>query len=675
MKGYKISFTALMIVVILMGGWPKSSIGAEPGSAEPHTGSEPAIALQAMSGATIIFRTQNGRAVDGMPPETRDVLHLVLRRNGTLTEPAERTLVVELTGIEVPVPGVTVVLRVETQHGDPDLESESPPRIQVWRESRWVPNTTGVTQSDVTVELRHEFTEAITSDGRSSTTPTDYMRYELLVTDGRQPSAKPLYSFGQDHALLLENQWIVPLPEVRETLPGAAPDELIIYYCDMIPFRKDVREPATWLPRERVSDYLQNELIPAMVEAYRTQSDDWGFRWHPEWKGHRPGQDADRLSVALTDSETWFHGSAPGRGHSGISLNVSRGVVEYETLTDGLLSTFHHELFHHHQINIHQHLGGRGQLGGPDGAWQFITEGMAVLASSVGQPEVEFKQTWGSRAYALHARGFVGWEGISEGDLNKSYERIIGYHGAAYWRFLYEQCGGMSNGVENPAAGMAVIRQVLMTLYSGDFADVVASDGFVQAMPAIMDEALGNSPCPFETYKQSLLEYARAIYALRLDGGRCLEPGIPADCGFYDPYSLYHNPPADTITYQDEKIVYSAAEQPYPAGIPSSFGVDFVEVELETTRDYPLTIEVRGAPGAAATFEVQLWQLMDNSVEAQTVSPATVKQMGTDGATSYIIAGINTKQHDRLGVIITRVDTREDLDTNGAYTIVLHPGS
>jgi hypothetical protein len=49
--------------------------------------------------------------------------------------------------------------------------------------------------------------------------------------------------------------------------------------------------------------------------------------------------------------------------------------------------------------------------------------------------------------------------------------------------------------------------------------------------------------------------------------------------------------------------------------------------------------------------------------------------MGADGATSYIIAGTNTKQHDRLGVIITRVDTREDLDTNGAYTIVLHPGS
>jgi TolB-like protein len=72
---------------------------------------------------------------------------------------------------------------------------------------------------------------------------------------------------------------------------------------------------------------------------------------------------------------------------------------------------------------------------------------------------------------------------------------------------------------------------------------------------------------------------------------------------------------------------------------------------------------------------VQLWQLMDNSVEAQTVSPATVKHMGADGATSYIIAGTNTKQHDRLGVIITRVDTREDLDTNGAYTIVLHPGS
>ena len=62
----------------------------------------------------------------------------MLRRNGALTAPAERTLIVEVTGITVPPPGVTVVLKVETQHGDPDLGGGADNRILVWRESRWI---------------------------------------------------------------------------------------------------------------------------------------------------------------------------------------------------------------------------------------------------------------------------------------------------------------------------------------------------------------------------------------------------------------------------------------------------------------------------------------------------------------------------------------------------------
>jgi hypothetical protein len=38
------------------------------------------------------------------------------------------------------------------------------------------------------------------------------------------------------------------------------------------------------------------------------------------------------------------------------------------------------------------------------------------------------------------------------------------YDLVAYWRFLYEQCGGMSCQGEDPAAGMQVIRQVLNVL-------------------------------------------------------------------------------------------------------------------------------------------------------------------------------------------------------------------
>ena len=54
-------------------------------------------------------------------------------------------------------------------------------------------------------------------------------------------------------------------------------------------------------------------------------------------------------------------------------------------------------------------------------------------------------------------------------------------------------------------------------------------------------------PRIMETLKT--LAFARAVYALRLDGGRCIEPGIPSGCAFYDPDSLYHKPAVSTITY------------------------------------------------------------------------------------------------------------------------------
>ena len=63
----------------------------------------------------------------------------MLLRNGTLTDPIERTLVVEVAGIRVPPDGATVTLEVTTQHPDPDASSAE--RILVWRESQRITHT------------------------------------------------------------------------------------------------------------------------------------------------------------------------------------------------------------------------------------------------------------------------------------------------------------------------------------------------------------------------------------------------------------------------------------------------------------------------------------------------------------------------------------------------------
>ncbi|MEJ2212049.1 MAG: hypothetical protein P8129_23865 [Anaerolineae bacterium] len=152
---------------------------------------------------------------------------------------------------------------------------------------------------------------------------------------------------------------------------------------------------------------MQRQLIPAMIEAFRTQADEWQAPWHEAWTSYRP-QDGRRLSVALSEGKTWFHGPAPLHGHAGISVNVDGGFAEYETLLDGIMSNFHHELFHNYQRSLYQHYGGNGDVDGKADAWQFFSEGTAVLASSIGQPDVQFSRSWGARAYLSQARSFIG---------------------------------------------------------------------------------------------------------------------------------------------------------------------------------------------------------------------------------------------------------------------------
>jgi hypothetical protein len=658
-------FAFLLLIFIFQ------AVMAPPSVAEPGL----AATLRALSGATITFVTQNGQTVGEVPPQALELPHLVLGRNGALTEPDERTLIVEVTGIDVPPDGMTVTLKVESQHGDPDLGSGSDNRIPVWDESQRIANTLGVTQTGVTAVFVHEFNATVIAGTERMPTPTDYFRYDITVLGTNHSMANPLRTFSEDYAFLMENQWIAPLPEVREASAGAAPDELIVYYCDMFPFQKSIRDHATWLPRRDVTAYVGSELVPQMVEAFRIQTDEWGFPWYHEWTSYRSGEDAERLSVALlADGQTWFHGEAPYRGNSRMSINVKGGDnARYDTLTDGLMSTFHHELFHNLQRNINLHNGGNGNVGGAEGAWQFFSEGTAVLASSIGQPAVQFAPTSAQRAFMTHARNFVRGDG-AVGDLNRSYGRMSPYRAAIYWRFLYERCGGMKDGVEDSGAGMEVIRRALTELYSGKAIDISSSTDLVGTVPEIMDRVLEGSSCLFKTYEDSLVAFARAIHGLQLDDGRCIKPGTPAGCGLYDPHYMYYGPSLNTITF-------AGADQEYQDGIRSSFGMDFVEVILDpAAKGQPLVLEFFGAPGADAEFDVQLWKLLDpgggarpQRIPAPTIAPESLTRVNANGRPFYVVPAIDTSVYNRLGLIIMRLDAKESSDPIGEYTIVLHP--
>ena len=631
---------------------------AENSEAQTVPGST--IALFAASGATIEFRTQNGETVDGVPAETTQIPHLVLHRNGALTAASERTLIVKADGIAVPPGGITVTLLVETQRGDPDQGGGPGSRIPVWRETQWLADP--VAGNSGMVEFTLEFQRAMMLGADVIATPTDYFRYRVTATTAGDVTPRLL--FEQEYAFLMEDQVIVALPQVQEMTDGAAPDELVLYYCDMIPYQNRVAGAIHQLSRAEVPAYVQGQLAPRMAEAFRVQSDVWSFPWYEEWTSYRGGVDIERLSVTLHDGKTWFHSAAPAGGDSRISLNVSGniGSASYASLTERLMSSYQHELFHNIQRNIGLHYSGNGDVSGKDWAWQFFSEGTAVLASTVGEFDVEFAAGPGESYYLLNANKFIGGDGFY-GKLNKRYPEMDAYSPAVYWRFLYERCGGMR-----------VVREALTALYSGELVDIQTSTDIVANLPAIMDRALAGASCPFTTYRESLNAFARALYALHIEGGRCVSPGQPGLCGFYDPNHLYNGPTTNRLTYTGTPLIYSVAEQAYPAGIPSSFGMDYIEIDLNQSADVQaLTLEIYGTPGAAAVFDVQIWELMvDGGGRLLPIGDTVTLTADSDGRLTYAFPTSPNRATQRLAVIITRVDALESLDPAGEYTLELH---
>lgn len=212
-----LSLSALLFLTLGCQVVAGSTSASVPGLTAPliRPAAAPGVTLWAASGATILFTTQNGQTVADVPPQRLDLPHLVLYRNGALSAPIERTLVVQVRGMAIPPPGVTVTLELATHHGDPDPGDHQDQRIAVWRESQWIANPTGVTTTDVVMAFTHEFTELVVSGGETTATPTDYFGYDLTVIGASRPAADPLQTFRSDYALLLENQWVAPLPEVQ----------------------------------------------------------------------------------------------------------------------------------------------------------------------------------------------------------------------------------------------------------------------------------------------------------------------------------------------------------------------------------------------------------------------------------------------------------------------------
>ena len=111
-------------------------------------------------------------------------------------------------------------------------------------------------------------------------------------------------------------------------------------------------------------------------------------------------------------------------------------------------------------------------------------------------------------------------------------------------------------------------------------------------------------------FHDSLIAFARANYALRLEDGRCTAADLDGCRGhYYDPHNMYTEPSPEA------ELDYNGSPLTYDGSIPASFGMDFVEVGLNRgLNGQPVTITFQSE---GARFNVEIWKLAGGGADSQ----------------------------------------------------------
>jgi hypothetical protein len=560
---------------------------------------------------------------------------LYLHRQRQATSEVERTLVIEIADLAA---GSDVQLVALSEH------------VNVATGEKHQESTT-IDTADRDCSIADPCAVEWTLD--ASTMLSDFYTLRLLDAAGQTLWENP-HSGRPDFVAL--DTWDV---SVGTDGTDGTPYSVRTYYGSLFPFALGGQDLNNRLAPGQVADFIERQFAPLIRETWHTQVHEWGFGTplHPEW-------DDDRVvEIIVTDHS---HALFGGMGTCSRPLNADGSpnpqrrvwwvsymdnFQAYGSLEDAYKATFAHEFFHLMQWNV------RLGTGRPQDHWlNLFIEAQAIVASTVQYPEIELvKRRVGGmqKDYARSAQRYLSER------LNTSYAELEGdathrYDVALYWRFLYEQY-----------RGIGIFRAALEEMARQWDPDVVSS------MDRAMDAAFARQPGPFPTYEASLNAFAQANYALRLENGRCAAQELHGCEGLYlDPGSIYVEPSLDKI------LDYSGSPTVYDGIIPSSYGMDFVDIRLDPTfQGQPLIVEIQ-SDGANARFSVQVWRLAPGATKhrAVTVGPDVISRT-PDGSFLHTIPQVDTSTYDRLALIITRVDAQEESDPVGAYTIILGSGA
>ena len=548
---------------------------------------------------------------------------LYLHRQREATPEADRTLNIHIAGLPM---GSAIHIEAVSRHADVTTGERHT------RAKLFVPDHPCTSETPCTIPW--------TFDPRS--TYSDL--YDLRVKDTAGNLLWEETSPDRPHFAMLDS-WDVGFGEytVRVT------------YAALFPFVKPAGRLGRGLAPAQVVDFIEGQLAPMIKDTWHTQMHAWAFgeSIHADW-------DADQvveiiitaLPFALFDgtgSNTVF-AYTDGAHYPERRLwwlATHNAFQAYDSLENGYKAVFAHEFFHLAQWNAV--LSARCSTN----HWlNVFMEAQGIFAPSVQHPELELTR---EHVSSLGSEYLNTTNRFLMKRLNTSY-RVLeasatgNYDAALYWRFLYEQFNGIG-----------VVRAALEEMACHYDPDIVAGIG------EVMDRAFRRFDGPFRGFEESLIAFARANYALRLENGRC-EAADLAQCGgfYYDPEGMYVDPPLEAaLDYDGAPVIYDGA-------IPASFGMDFVEVRLDSevhNRAFTVMFE---AEGSVSRFSVEIWKLGPGGAKPRAVTPQpeTMPQ-NQGGAHVYVIPAVDTTTYDRLALIITRLDPDESTDLVGEYDITL----
>jgi hypothetical protein len=404
-------------------------------------------------------------------------------------------------------------------------------------------------------------------------------------------------------------------------------------------------------------DFIEEHFVPIIEDTWRKQVEEWDFG-----QPMRPDWDRDGVveiiitdpPFALFDGAGTYTVSTVSGGHPyperRIWWRASFGqFLNYDTLESAYKAVFAHEFFHLMQWNALL------PSGRALNRWHNVFfEAQAAFAVTLQHPTIEISKDHvvsQQSEYTRAANRFL------TSRLNVSYQELETdmthrYDAALYWRFVYEQY-----------QDAGVVHAALEEMALGYDANIVG------AMDDVMNKAFARLDGPFHTFEESLIAFAWANYALRLENGRCSHTEL-AECKglYYDPDHMYLSPRPEAQRH------YDGGRLSIDGAIPSSYGMDFVEVSLDpSVHNQALTIKFQGK-GEFARFHVQIWKLgpglEGSKPRALTARPQVVPE-NRNGDRVAAISESDTAAYDRLALIITRLDSNEAADPAGEYQITV----